>query len=294
MLNSNISTNEAATTTSLQPMGFTDILDAIFSLYRDHFRLIVGICVVYFVLMLGVNLLKGISTFFFSNVGLLGVVIMIAFITFWINILIALFPVGALLFASSQAYLGKPITAGAAFRQVTRRFWPYLGSNLLYMLILGLLAITVIGIPFAIYFGTRWAFYAQAVLIEETSVTNALRRSRELVTGTWWRVFGILFAIFLLAFMIQTIFQFSLLFGFGLTEVISGEEGLLKMFQRMFAPELTTWDGLANYMIQGFINYVVTSLILPIGIIGSTLLYFDQRIRKEGFDIEMRVTEAAV
>jgi hypothetical protein len=94
--------------------------------------------------------------------------------------------------------------------------------------------------------------------------------------------------------MIQTILQFSLLFGFGLTQAISGEGGVLKMLERLFIPELTTWDGLVNYIIQSFINSVVTSLMLPVGIIGSTLLYFDQRIRKEGFDIEMRVTDTTV
>ena len=287
------SNNEASTTTSLQPMGFTDILDTIFSLYRNHFRLIFGICIVYFIFMLGLNLFLGISTFYFSNSGLWGIAIGIPIIASWITILISLFSIGALLFAGAQSYLGNQITAGTAFRQIARRFWSYLGSNILYILIVGLLTITIIGIPFAIYFAVRWGFYAQAVLIEQTSATNALRRSSELVKGTWWRVFGILFAIFLLAFMIQTILQFSLLFGFGLTQVIGGEEGLLKMFQRLFVPELTTWEGLVNYIIQSFINYVVTSLMLPVGIIGSTLLYFDQRIRKEGFDIEMRVTDPA-
>ena len=291
---SQTSNSEVSPTTSLQPMGFTDILDTIFSLYRNHFRLIFGICVVYFVLTLGLNLLTGISTFYFSNSGLGVMAIAVPVIASWITLLISLFSIGALLFAGAQSYLGRQITAGTAFRQIARRFWSYLGSNILYMLVIGLLAITIIGIPFAIYFAARWGFYSQAVLVEETSATNALRRSSELVKGTWWRVFGILFAIFLLAFMIQTILQFSLLFVFGLTQAIGGEEGLLKMFQQLFVPELTTWDGLVNYIVQSFTNGVVNSLMLPVGIIGSTLLYFDQRIRKEGFDIEMRVTDTEV
>ena len=291
---SQTSNSEVSPTTVLQPMGFTDILDTIFSLYRNHFRLIFGICVVYFVLTLGLNLLTGISTFYFSNSGLGVMAIAVPVIASWITILISLFSIGALLFAGAQSYLGRQITAGTAFRQIARRFWSYLGSNILYMLVIGLLAITIIGSPFAIYFAARWGFYSQAVLVEETSATNALRRSSELVKGTWWRVFGILFAIFLLAFMIQTILQFSLLFLFGLTQAIGGEEGLLKMFQQLFVPELTTWDGLVNYIIQSFTNGVVNSLMLPVGIIGSTLLYFDQRIRKEGFDIEMRVTDTEV
>ena len=286
--------SEASTTTSLQPMDFTDILDTIFSLYRNHFRLIFVICIVYFILMLGLNLLSGISIFFFSNSGPWSIVIGIPFIAAWLTLLISLVSIGALLFGGAQSYLGRQITTGVAFRQIARRFWSYLGSTLLYVLIVVLLTVTCIGIPFAIYFAVRWGFYAQAVLIEETSAMHALRRSSELVKGTWWRVCGILLAIFVLAFMIQTILQFSLLFIFGLTQAISGEEGLLKMFQQLFVPELTTWDGLVNYIIQSFINSVVTSLMLPVGIIGSTLLYFDQRIRKEGFDIEMRVTDTTV
>ncbi len=211
----------------------------------------------------------------------------------WITMLVVLFPIGALVFASAQAYLGGHITVDAAFKQVARRFLPYLGSSLLLMLTIGLLAITIIGIPFAIYFGTRWSFYAQAVLIEETSATNALKRSRELVRGTWWRIFGTILAIFLIAFMIKTVLQFFLLFAFGFTQAISGEEGLLEMFRRMFEPELTSWAGLVTYIIQSCLNHFVASLILPLTSVGITLLYFDQRIRKEGFGTEIRVINEA-
>ena len=282
MLNPNTSTNEVTTRASLQPMGFTDILDTVFSLYQNHSRLLLGICTVYFVLTLGINLLTGISTFFFESSGLQGMAIAIGLVDVGITIVVALFSVGALLFAGAQAYLGKQITAGAAFGQVTRRFGSYLGSSLLMMLIIGLLAITIIGIPFAIYFGTRWSFYGQAVMIEETSATNALKRSRELVRGSWWRVFGIMLAIFLLSFMIETVLQFFLLFAFGFTEVISADDGLLEMFRRVVTPELTAWDGLAAYVIHSLVNNAVASLILPLTPIGITLLYFDQRIRKGG------------
>lgn len=288
------SDSETSTTTSLQPMGFTDILDTIFSLYRNHFRLILSICAVYFILTFGVNLFIDISTVSVENHSRGNITIMISPLADWIVNIAGLFPIGAVLFAGAQVYLGREITAGAAFRQVAPRFLSYLGSFLLWMLVAGLLAVTIIGIPFAIYFATRWGFYSQAVLIEGTSATNALRRSGELVKGTWWRVFGIMLAIFLLAFMIQTVLQFSLLFVFGFTQVISGEEGLLEMFQQMFAPELTAWEGLVPYVIQSCINFFVTSLMLPLTPIGITLLYFDQRIRKEGFDIEMRVSDTVV
>lgn len=290
MLNPNVNSGEVVARTTFQPMGFMDILEAVFSIYRNHFRLILGICAVYFIFTFGGNLFTAISTLFFKDSGLQGLTIAIDLVVAWITILVALFSAGALLFTGGQLYLGEEITAGAAFGQVTRRFGAYLGSFLLWMLVVGLLAITIVGIPFSIYFGTRWGFYAQAALIEGTSATNALKRSRELVRGVWWRVCGIMLAIFLLGFMIQIVLQFFLLFAFGFTEVVSGEGGPLQLFQRMLSPELTDWDGLATYVIHSFINDVVNSLVLPLTPIGITLLYFDRRIRKEGFGTEVLVT----
>ncbi len=301
---SQASTSETAATTSLQPMGFTDILDTIFSLYRNHFRLFLRICAVYFVFNCGLSLIRGISTLFLrssSGSSMMVAMVVIAILVIAIlaigvltTLVVTLFAVGGIIFASAQTYLGRHITARTAFRQVKRRFWPFLGCNLLRLLVVGALTITIIGIPFAIYFGTRWVFCSLAALVEENSAKNALRRSSELVKGKWWRVFGITLGILLLALMIQLILQFSLLFVFGVTQSTGGDGNLLEMLGRMFLPELTTWAGLVTYVIQNVINHLVASLMLPIGVIGFTLLYFDLRIRKEGFDIEMRVTNEAV
>lgn len=290
MLDPNVDNSEVVARTAFQPMGFMDILEAVFSIYRNHFRLIVGICAVYFIFTFGANLFTDISTLFFKDSGLQGLVIVISPVATWITILVGLFSAGALLFTGAQIYLGEDITAGAAFMQVARRFGSYFGSFLLWMLVVGLLALTIIGIPFSIYFGTRWGFYAQAALIEGTSATNALKRSRELVRGAWWHVCGIMLALFLLGFMIQIVLQFFLLFAFGFTEVVSGEGGPLQLFQRILSPELTDWDSLATFVIHRFINDVVNSLVLPLTPIGITLLYFDRRIRKEGFGTEVLVT----
>jgi hypothetical protein len=295
MLQPNASNSEVATRTPLQPMGFTNILDTMFSVYRNHFRRFLNIVAIYFVLLLGLNLLTGTSTFSFTSSGQSSMAIAaIALVTSLIAFVVTFFVGGGLMFASAEAYLDRHITVRGAFSRAKRRFWPYLGSNILWCLVVGMLTITIIGIPVAIYFGTRWVFCSLAALVEENSAKNALRRSSELVKGTWWRVFGITLAILLLALVIQTILQFSLLFVFGVTQAIGGQGDLLEMLQRMIVPELTTWDGLATYVIHQSINIVVTSLTFPIAIIGFTLLYFDLRIRKEGFDIEMRVTNETV
>ncbi len=288
------SNSESAATTSLQPMGFTDILDTIFSLYRNHFRLIVSICSIYVVCRLVANLLIGISAVSAASSNSLNILMLMTVVLSLISYVVMLFVIGGLIFGSAQTFLGKRITASAAFKQAKRRFWSYLGSNLLYVLVVGLLMITCLGIPFALFFGVRWIFCSLAAVFEEKSAVNALRRSSELVKGGWWRVFGITLAILLLAFMIQLILVFSLLIVFGLTQPMGGDGDLVEMFRRMFLPQLTTLGGLVAFMVRNFISDGITSLTLPIGVIGFTLLYFDLRIRKEGFDIEMRVTNEAV
>ena len=179
MLNPNASNSETATPVSFQQMGFTDILDTTFSFYRDHFRLLIGISAVYAFWHLFHRFVFSSSAHWLIDWFALGVE--------------ALF-YGWLVCASMQIYLGRHTTFGATFRQVKRRFWSYLGSSLIWILV-------VIG-------------------------------------------------------------------------------GLYGAVATAFSPY--------NY------NTIIDIFTMPILPIGITLLYFDQRIRKEGFDIEMMVAKEAM
>jgi hypothetical protein len=55
------------------------------------------------------------------------------------------------------------------------------------LVLIGLICLIVPGI----YLGVALYFSAQAVVAEDRSPVDALARSRELVRGQWWRVFGI-------------------------------------------------------------------------------------------------------
>ena len=302
------SDSEARRAARLQPMGFGDILDNMFSLYRNHFRLFVGIFGVYFVYGLVTNLLIGISTVSAASSGQFGMLMMIAVAVELVGAVVMLFVVSAIVFASAEAFLGKQITASAAFKRTERRFWPYVGSNFLYGLVVGLLVITCLGIPLAIFFAFRWIFCSLAAVFEGKSAVKALKRSSELVKGGWWRVFGVTTAIFLLVLFVQFILQISLSFVLGLTQAMgenrdlvetlreiflpsSGGEGdLAEVWRQILLPQLTTWNELIAFSIQSFIDLAISCLMVPISCIGVTLVYFDRRIRIEGFDIEMRMT----
>ena len=129
-------------------------------------------------------------------------------------------------------------------------------------------------------------------MLEGTTARNALRRSTELVKGTWWRVFGIMLAISLISFMIYFILEASsgfLLTWMGLTEA-EEPDNLLDTFRQLFVP-IPSKIGWFSYTIRRLVSLIIATFTMPISVIGSTLLYFDLRIRKEAFDIEMQVTD---
>ena len=283
-------TNDSQTDTApLQPMNFTDILDGIFTIYRDHYRLLLGIAAVYLVLEFAVDL---ISTYFLAEAAP-STTLLIVGLSLTATTVISILVTGGLIYASAQVYLGREITSGAAFQQAFRRFWSYLGSSLLWLLGAGGLCITIIGIPFGIYFGVRWSLYSLPVLIEESKAWNALGRSTELIKESWWRVLGIVIAVYLISGMITIILYISTEFILTLSGIIIETEeapGLLDTLRRLFIPTLDE-TGWFTYAVRSFVGLLIATFTMPISIIGSTLLYFDLRIRKEAFDIEMQVTD---
>ena len=266
---SQLDKGEASTGMSLQPMSFTDILDTTFSLYRNHFRLFVGISSVYFT-----------SHIILTTFG--------HWLADWCDTALVILSYAGLAFASAGTYLGRRITFHTAFRQVVNRFKSYAGSGVLWLLVVLALSSTVIGIPVAIFLGTRWCFFPLTVLVEENSATTALRRSGELVKGAWWRVFSIMLAIFMIALTIELIFVIFSTSIIALSGIVGGMDYLELIRWCIWDESHDAIEG-GLYLLHA-INTAINALIMPIMAVGFTLLYVDQRIRKEGFDIEMMMS----
>ena len=284
---------------ALQPMRFADILDGIFSLYRNHFKLFFCIAVVYHISKCS-HVMVDAFFFYGSNSPK---IILLDSATSLIEYFVGCFVLGASVYASILAYLGRPITARAAFRQVLRRILPCSYSWLflfftfaaLTVLILrffdarsgGSVAVILITSPLAVYFIIRWRFYGMSVLFEEATAMKAFRRSSELVKGTWWRVFGISVAIYLLGLMVMAVLLGCWGIMLSLTGVIESTS-VLRMVSRILAPRVNEVGWLSCVLQNLIVASISTFSTLPIWGIGFTLLYLDLRIRKEGFDIEMR------
>ena len=271
-------------TTAPQPMDFTDILDGILTLYRSHLRLFFGIVAVYVILRFSIDQM---SVFLIQGGSLFGINTIVIGFTVLGNAVVSILIVAGLIYASARVYLRREITTNAALQQAWRRFWPYVWSGILWGLVVGGLFVTVIGIPFAIYFSMRWGLYSLPVLFEGTTGRNALRRSTELVKGSWWRVFGIMLVISLISFMIGFILQESFEFILSLLGVAAPEApaNFLEQLQRLYMP-ISSEIGWFSYSVRRLVSLSIAFITMPIAPIGSTLLYFDLRIRKEAHDIE--------
>jgi hypothetical protein len=70
------------------------------------------------------------------------------------------------------------------------------------------LTLTIFGIPFALYYGGCWRFIAHVIIVEDCRVKESLMRSKELVTGHWWRLFGITLVIIICFFLVSFILNF--------------------------------------------------------------------------------------
>lgn len=275
-------------THALQAMSFSEILDGMFSLYRKHFPLFFRIVIVYFILSYVLDKI----TMFFLYGSLTGENIPALFVMIFVSSLITILVSGALSYASAEVVLGRTITTNAAYQHTLSKYFPLLVCYIICMVACVGLFATCIGIPFSVFLFIRWSVYSLPILIEDHSALGALRRSGELVKNMWWRVFGIVLAMLLIYLMIQSILSNSFGIVFFLLTDISGLQdlGILETFMKVFAPtpDVIGW-GL--YFIRSFITTAIEAITIPIITIGSTLLYFDLRVRKEAYDLEMQATQ---
>jgi hypothetical protein len=141
----------------------------------------------------------------------------------------------------------------------------------------GLLVVLPLLLAAAVYgalMSLRYSLAMAACVVESLSAKDAIRRSITLAKGAWGR-------IFVLGLLVTAIeYGLSLLFGFPF---------IFYAFKHLGKP-LPLWI-LSEQQLGGFL---ITTLIGPIYSTGLTLFYYDQRVRKEGFDIEWMMLAAGL
>jgi len=250
----------------LQPLGFGEILDAGFRLWRQNLGIFVGVAAV-----LGVPILLINSYITWDNViavqgGFLYVndpdlVNNLNLIMIVVGVVATLVTNGALMLVAVRRYQGINLKIGEAFRTVLKRFFPFLGLMILMGLGIGAGMIALL-IP-GIFLMVAWQLAFPVFWQEGVGPVESLRRSYTLMKGRWWSLFGMMVVLFIIVFV------FSLLSGAVMAKTWIGDG-------QMLTYTLLTAVGSA----------VINILLAPLFPAVVTAFYFDTRVRREGFDVE--------
>jgi hypothetical protein len=172
-----------------------DILNAAFDLYKQHWQHLIGIALAFYLVASSITL---VLTIFLGKYGaLVGAIILLIGI-FWLT--------GALVEAVSDIRDGRTdLGISETFSKVWPRVWPLLGASILAGLgiAFGLVFLIVPGLILL----TWWALIPPAIVLENRGVFESFGRSRELVRGNGWNVFGVLIITYLLSAVISGVIR---------------------------------------------------------------------------------------
>jgi len=238
------------------------LLDRAFRLYTSNFSLMLGITaaayVPFYLIMVIIESRVGVNVQAPSG-GLSTLLFQIVFMILWASIA---FPIagGAATYAISERYLGNEVTIGEALRLALSRFWTLSIAQITATIrvMFGFLLLVVPGILWML----SYTLIVPAVLIEGQNATPSLRRSRDLVKGHRGKVFCVMFIINLL-------------------------QGILALGVSMVSGMIFNSDSAGGAVLNSAMNNLLSIFLTPLGIVATILLYYDMRIRKEGFDLEM-------
>jgi len=264
----------------LRPLSLGEILDRTFSLYRRHFLLFLGITALPNLLILGLHLAQTLlgaaprvparppveqlqST---ASSDLLAFGVVGAIVAIIVYLVAYLFAQGGTVFAVSELYLGRQTTIGECLRRMRSQ----LGSLFGVIILNGLAVIgaTIFLIIPGIYVACRLITCVPAALLEDLGPRSSLERSFGLTKDYAGRSFIIFFLYFILVYAAMLLFMFPFLFMVGLT---ARDPEAMRM-----------WMAISQVG-----NFLATVLVSPFLTIATAVFYYDLRVRKEAFDLQL-------
>lgn len=236
----------------LRPRSATELIDAAFQVYRrSPMPFIVAMALIY-VPWLGIRLLLKLDVPDRPDQLTAGLV-RLAIIGGTAAILLYCLAGGVGFVLARGVYLDEPVDIAEAFRRTVARF-PQLLVSTIVQFVLVAIGFLLFLIP-GIYLAARFFAVRQAVVLEDAGPFAALGRSGTLSSGLKLHILGTLILIVLLALIVD--FGGVMLFGL-----------------------------LPSKAVTAVLLTALTIVVYPLFVITETVLYFDTRIRKEGFDVE--------
>lgn len=173
--------------------------------------------------------------------------------------------------AISDSYLGRRPAIGDSLRFGSRRVGPVIVLTIVRT-ILNAFAFVLLIIP-GIFLYVAWSVSVQAVVIERRGPFRSLGRSRRLIKDSWWRAAAVLLVAEILTAVVGGVIS-GVLVGIAL----SGGNPSVGF----------------TVLISTLAAIISSVLLQPFAAAVSTVLYYDLRIRREGFDVEVMAEQLGI
>jgi hypothetical protein len=265
---------------NLRPLSTGELLDKTFTLYRQNFPLFFGIAALPQIgLFILVTTMRGLEfatrgAQSMTGAATLGIVVLVAALAYMVGALVATgITQAATTFAVSSLYLGEPATVKGAYARVKGMVWLSVRVVFSVGFLVGLGFILFI-IPGIIVL-RRYSLAVPAAVLEKIKTGQALERSRRLSEGSGGRV--------LLIYVLMLVLVYAVAIGAAWLAAL------------VFRTQLVQ-NSFTAKVINQFVSFLVGAAVGPVMTIAFSLLYYDQRVRKEAFDIEhmMKALQPAV
>jgi len=271
----------------LRPLSVGEILDRTFTLYRNYFILFIGISAIPHVFVLAVSLAQTFTLYpsgvpmpgtsrspvpqFPSGQGM-ALYFGLAFLAVIVSFATLLLSQGATVTAVSELYLGRTITIKESFQRVLGDLGTLFGVLVLNGLavLAGLLFLIIPGI----FVMCRLLVSVPAALLEQRNSVDALSRSWELTKDSAGRAFLIVILYFSLSMAAAALFAFPF--------------EMLMILEKNNPAMIVVFLGLTQVG-----AFVANVLVTPVMTIASSILYYDLRVRKEAFDLQVMMAPLA-
>jgi hypothetical protein len=251
--------------TDLRPLSTGELLDKAFSIYRSHFLLFAGIAAVANIFPLLLQVFLGLTGTTTDPVLAGGVPILALLIGLLGALVASAVAQGATVYGVSATYLGSTISIGDSFRKVKGKIGRIILINFAVGILVGIGLVLLVA-PGLIWL-TMYALAIPAAVLEDLSPNDSLSRSRALSEGSRLRILAVYVLVYIL--------QFGMAWVFGMIEQIAFR------VQPNHAAGLTI-----SYLFQIVSQFGVNTLVFPLLTVATVLVYYDQRVRKEAFDLE--------
>jgi hypothetical protein len=207
--------------------------------------------------------------------------------TFGLSLLGSLFAAvltGMVVVVVTEDVVGRTASLELVWSKVRSRFWRLILLSLLVSLLsaLGLVLCLAPGI----WLWGIWAVAVPALIIENRGITGALRRSANLVRGTFWRVWGIRALGFAITLVLGSAVSAVVA---ALASAVTGDRPA--GFLGTSGGGTLSWTYL---LLSAVGTAALVTLTAPFQASLDSLLYVDLRMRKENLAIELQQAASAV